>query len=156
MKINLVAVGERMPAWVEAGVQEYRKRLPGDFSLQVRPVPLARRGKNYNVDLCIKKEASSLLSQIGQDDYVVALEISGKSLDTKALANRIDRLRQEGRDLSLLVGGPDGLGKECIQRSNDLWSLSALTLPHGLVRIVVAEQLYRAWSLLQGHPYHRD
>lgn len=151
-----MAVGERMPAWVDIGVQEYLKRLPRDWILQIRPVPLAHRGKNYNVEQCIRKEAEALLGQLGRDDYVVALDIKGKSLDTRGLADKLLWLREQGRDVSLLVGGPDGLGTACLERANEQWSLSALTLPHALVRVIVVEQLYRAWSLIQGHPYHRE
>ena len=156
MKVNLLAVGSRMPAWVNDAVDEYSRRLPGDFRLEVREVPLARRGKSVNIEQCVRKEAQGLLARIGRDDFVVALEVRGKALDTTTLARRIGRIRDEGRDLSLLVGGPDGLGQDCLDRADEQWSLSALTLPHPLVRIVVAEQVYRVWSLLNQHPYHRE
>ena len=156
MKIRLLAVGERMPAWVDAGFAEYCKRLPPDFSLQLQSVPLAQRGKNSNIEQCVKKESEALLQQLGRNDFIVALEVGGKALNTRSLADRLGRIRDAGQHLSLLVGGPDGLGPECRQRAHEQWSLSPLTLPHTLVRIVVAEQIYRAWTLLQGHPYHRD
>ena len=156
MKFNLIAVGERMPAWVETGFQEYRKRLPAEFELRLLAVAAAKRGKNHNIDQCIQKEGQSLLARVGRDDHVIALEVGGKVLDTRALAARLEYLRQEGRDVALLVGGPDGLAPACRDRAVEQWSLSALTLPHPLVRLVVAEQFYRAWSLLSGHPYHRD
>ena len=155
MKINLLSVGTRMPAWVEAGVAEYSKRLPQDFSFSVTEVPLGMRSKGGDVAQAIRKESEALLSRVRAQDYVVALEVGGKVLNTEALAQRLDAIRMEGRHLALLVGGPDGLGAPCLERAKEKWSLSALTLPHPLVRILVAEQVYRAWSVLNAHPYHR-
>ncbi len=155
MKINLICVGNRMPAWVETGFADYSKRLPAEFSLSVIEVPLAKRGKGMDVEQAIRKESDALLSRIKPQDFVVALEVEGRSLSTEALATRLDAIRHEGRQLALLVGGPDGLGEACLQRANEKWSLSALTLPHPLVRILLAEQVYRAWSILNAHPYHR-
>ncbi|MFM1897115.1 MAG: rRNA ((1915)-N(3))-methyltransferase RlmH [Pseudomonadota bacterium] len=156
MKLNLVAVGNKMPTWVDLAVNEYGRRLPPDFALVVKTVPLAKRSKTSNIDQCVRKEAEALLARLGRDDVVVALEVKGRVLDTESLARRINAIREQGRDLSLLVGGPDGLGEACLARASEQWSLSALTLPHPLVRILVAEQLYRVWSLLNQHPYHRD
>jgi 23S rRNA (pseudouridine1915-N3)-methyltransferase len=155
MKITLLSVGGRMPGWVDAGVAEYSKRLPAEFSLQLSDVPLGRRGKGLDVEQAVRKEAEALLARVRPQDHVVALEVSGLRVSTEALAQRLDAIRRDGRNLVLLVGGPDGLGEACLQRADEKWSLSALTLPHPLVRIVVAEQIYRAWTLLNGHPYHR-
>lgn len=155
MKINLVCVGTKMPAWVEAGFSEYSKRLPADFALSVTEVPLGKRGKSGDVKQAIKKETDAVLAKIREADHVVALEVTGKRLSTEALAQRVDDIRMDGKNIALLVGGPDGLGQECRDRANEQWSLSALTLPHPLVRIVLAEQIYRAWSILNAHPYHR-
>ena len=156
MKFRLIAVGTRMPGWVEAGVLEYSKRLPSDYQLIVKEIPLAKRGKSYNVDQCVNKEAVAILAQTKKDDHVVAMEVTGKSFTTSELAGRIGQLRGQGRNICLLVGGPDGLGRACLDRADEKWSLSALTMPHPLVRIILAEQLYRAWSLLSRHPYHRE
>jgi len=155
MKISLLSVGTRMPAWVNEGVQEYSKRLPPDFQLQCVEIPMPRRGKNVDVDRARRHEADDLLSRIPRDDVVIAMEVGGKSLSTERLAGRLDTIRLEGRNVSLLVGGPDGLDGVCLERADEQWSLSALTLPHPLVRIVIAEQIYRAWTVLNGHPYHR-
>lgn len=155
MKINLVCVGTKMPAWVEAGFSEYSKRLPADFALSVTEVPLGKRGKSGDIKQAIKKETDAVLAKIREADHVVALEVTGKRLSTEALAQRVDDIRMDGKNIALLVGGPDGLGQECRDRANEQWSLSALTLPHPLVRIVLAEQIYRAWSILNAHPYHR-
>lgn len=155
MKINLISVGTRMPGWVEDGVQEYARRLPADFSFQCLEVPLGRRSRGGDVTQAMKQEAGALLARIGPRDHVVALDVRGRSLTTEEMAARVGRVRDDGRHLSLLVGGPDGLADNCLQRADERWSLSALTLPHPLVRIVVAEQMYRVWSVLAGHPYHR-
>ena len=155
MKINLISVGTRMPAWVESGVTEYAKRLPSDFAFSVTEVPLAKRGKSIDIEQAIRKESDALLSRVRPQDYVVAMEVEGKALSTEGMAARIDAIRMEGRNIALLVGGPDGLGASCLARANEKWSLSALTMPHPLVRILIAEQVYRAWSILNAHPYHR-
>lgn len=155
MKITLLAVGSRMNDWVVSGVDEYGKRLRGVVEFKLVEVPLARRGKSANIDQLVRKEGEALLDRIPTGDFVVALEVGGRVLDTGGFASRLEILRDSSRDLSLLVGGPDGLAAVCRQRADEAWSLSALTLPHPLVRIIVAEQVYRAFSLLQGHPYHR-
>lgn len=155
MKINLLSIGTRMPRWVDDGVAEYSKRLPADFHFSVTEVPMAKRGKSIDISQAIKKESDALLSRVRAQDYVVAMEVGGKALSTEALASRIDAIRMQGQNIALLVGGPDGLGEACTQRADEQWSLSALTLPHPLVRILLAEQVYRAWSVLNSHPYHR-
>ena len=155
MKFTLVSVGSKMPAWVEAGVAEYRKRLPRDFSLQIIEIPLAQRGKTTNVQQAMVREGEAILKAVADGDYVIALDVAGRSFSTEELAVRVGTLRDEGRNVSLLVGGPDGLAAGCLQRADLRWSLSGLTFPHPVVRIIVAEQLYRVWSILQHHPYHR-
>ena len=156
MKIKVISVGTKMPDWVGAGIEEYTKRLPGNFSLQFIEVPLVRRGKGQDIKQAIKKESTALIDRLNGKEYVITLEIRGKTMDTLALAKRVESIRLEGRDISLLVGGPDGLGKDCQRLANESWSLSALTLPHPLVRVVLAEQIYRVWSILNNHPYHRQ
>lgn len=155
MKINLISVGTRMPDWVQQGVQEYSRRLPADFVFQCIEVPLGKRSKNADPQQAMKQEGEALLSRLGNRDHVVALDVRGRVLSTEAMATRVGAVRDDGRHLSLLVGGPDGLSQACLDRADERWSLSALTLPHPLVRIVIAEQIYRVWSVLAGHPYHR-
>ncbi len=155
MKFTLVSVGSKMPAWVEAGVAEYRKRLPRDFALQIVEIPLAPRSKTTNVQQAMAREGEAILKAVGAGDYVIALDVTGRSFSTEEMASRIGTLRDEARSVALLVGGPDGLAHECLQRADLRWSLSGLTFPHPVVRIIVAEQLYRVWSILQNHPYHR-
>nr|WP_300308010.1 23S rRNA (pseudouridine(1915)-N(3))-methyltransferase RlmH [Halomonas sp.] len=155
MKIRLLAVGTRMPAWVSDGVEEYRKRLPRDFSLEIEEIAPGHRGKNADVARAIAQEAERIEARLKGDEHIVALEVLGKAWTTERLAQEADAWRMEGRDVVLLVGGPDGLSSELSARAHQRWSLSPLTLPHPVVRIVLAEQLYRAWTLMVGHPYHR-
>lgn len=136
-------------------MREYARRLPADFNFQCVEVPLGRRGRGGDVTLAMKQESDALLARLEARDYVVALDVRGKMLSTEQMATRIGRIRDDSRNISLLVGGPDGLAPPCLERADERWSLSALTLPHPLVRIVVAEQIYRVWSVLVGHPYHR-
>jgi 23S rRNA (pseudouridine1915-N3)-methyltransferase len=145
MKCRLIAAGTRLPAWVNAGFEEYRKRLRKPVSLELHEIPVSNAAK----------EGAAMLAALGRDDYVVALAIPGRSMDTVALSAWLERRLPEGRTLALLIGGPDGLDGACLQRADLQWSLSPLTLPHAMVRIIVAEQLYRAISLQAGHPYHR-
>jgi 23S rRNA (pseudouridine1915-N3)-methyltransferase len=160
MKINLVCVGTRMPSWVEEAVSEYRKRLPRDFELLVTEIPLARRAKGMDspkaVLQAMQKEGEDCLKALAPGDFLVALDVRGRSLSTEGMAAEIGKIRDQGFNLALLVGGPDGLAPACLEAARATWSLSALTFPHPLVRIILAEQLYRVWSLLAGHPYHRS
>lgn len=144
-----------MPKWVEQGYQEYAKRLPREFSLELIEIAPGNRGKNADIERAIRKEGEQMLSKIGSSDHVVALEVLGKAWSTEQLATEAEKWQMSGRDVCLLVGGPEGLAPECRQRADQQWSLSPLTLPHPMVRILLAEQVYRAWSVIQGHPYHR-
>ena len=155
MRISLLAIGTRMPAWVEEAVAEYRKRLPPELTLDLRELPMAKRGKNPDVPRLIEKEADTLLAAIPDGDQVIALDVQGRTLSTEALSGKLDGWLMEGRNVSFLVGGPDGLSPRCLQRADQRWSLSELTLPHPLVRVLMAEQIYRAWTILTNHPYHR-
>jgi 23S rRNA (pseudouridine1915-N3)-methyltransferase len=155
MKLSIIAVGTRMPDWVQAGYEEYARRLPRDCALELRELPLAQRGKNADIPRAIEKESDVMLAAIPLGDRVIALDVPGKIQNTTAIADAMKRWQQDGHNISFLIGGPDGLGKTCLARANESWSLSALTLPHPLVRIVLAEQIYRAWSILNNHPYHR-
>jgi 23S rRNA (pseudouridine1915-N3)-methyltransferase len=155
MRVSLIAVGTRMPAWVEAGVSEYRKRLPPELQLDIREIALAKRGKNADIARAMQQEGSAMLAAIAPRDVVIALDVQGKHISTEQLATRLAQWQLSGDNFSLLVGGPDGLAPECLERARERWSLSALTLPHPLVRVLIAEQLYRAWSINNNHPYHR-
>jgi len=156
VKVKILSVGTKMPAWVQEGIAEYQKRLVADLDFSLIEIPMAKRTKNSNSDQCRTKESDALLASIRSGDYVVALDVSGKSFSTEDLAGKIVDFRQQGENLSLLIGGPDGLGAECLTRASERWSLSALTFPHPLARVVITEQFYRAISIIKGHPYHRS
>jgi len=155
MRVSLIAVGTRMPDWVEAGVAEYRKRLPPEIDFEIREIALAKRGKNTDITRAIAQEGEAMLNAIAPRDQVVALDVKGKSHSTEQFAALLAEWQMSGDNISLLVGGPDGLAPSCLARAQTRWSLSALTLPHPLVRVLVAEQLYRAWTINNNHPYHR-
>ncbi|ACL73353.1 23S rRNA (pseudouridine(1915)-N(3))-methyltransferase RlmH [Thioalkalivibrio sulfidiphilus] len=156
MRIHLIAVGERMPAWVNAAYAEYANRLPAECSLNLKEIPAVKRGKNADLARIAETEGARMLEAIPKDCLVVALDEKGRSFSTAELSRRLDDWMHSGRDLALLVGGPEGLTDACRARADLVWSLSPLTFPHPLVRVILAEQVYRAWSLLRGHPYHRE
>lgn len=144
-----------MPGWVQQGYEEYAKRLPKDCELVLKEIPLRNRGKNCDLARIIKEEGERMSLAIPSGAYTVALDICGKSRSTPELAQALRRWLDSGKPVALLVGGPEGLADSAKAQAAESWSLSALTFPHPLVRIIVAEQIYRAWSLLQNHPYHR-
>ena len=144
-----------MPAWVTTGYQEYAKRLPAHMQLQLQELPPGFRGASADAARAIQKEGQAMLAAIGHDERVVALDVKGKPWSTEQLAQQCADWQMDGRNVSLLVGGPNGLAQECLHRAEQKWSLSPLTLPHPLVRVLLAEQLYRAWSILNHHPYHK-
>lgn len=155
MKLRLICVGQKMPDWVSAGYNDYARRMPPELPLELTEIAMAHRGKNPDIPRLMQRESDAILSAVGARDRVVALEVGGKPWSTEKLASLLEGWQQEGQDVCFLVGGPDGLADACRQRADQQWSLSSLTLPHPLVRIVLAEQLYRAWSITRNHPYHR-
>jgi len=155
MQIQLLCVGNRMPAWVSEGYAEYAKRMPRECELKLKEIAPGQRGKNADIARAMAEEGQKMQAAISPADWVVALDLSGKEWSTPQLAQSLSRWLAEGRNVSLLVGGPDGLAPPCLARADERWRLSALTFPHPLVRIILAEQLYRAWSILHNHPYHR-
>lgn len=152
MRISLIAIGRSMPDWIEQGWSEYARRLPPQIDLELVEVapPAGRRGASSSLH-----EGRSLLQRLPKDATTVALDGEGETWSTRALAGRLEQWMMQGRPVALLVGGADGHSDEVRSRSSALWSLGRLTFPHMLVRVIVAEQLYRAWTLLSGHPYHR-
>jgi len=155
MRIKLIAVGTKMPGWVNEGFKEYQKRLTQDIVLELHEIPAGKRGKNADVQRITNKEGEQMLAAIGNNDHVIALDVLGKRHTTEKMAGRLQYLLPQGQHVSILIGGPEGLSKDCLQRADEKWSLSDLTLPHPLVRVMLAEQLYRCWSVIKGHPYHR-
>lgn len=156
MRLHLIAIGPRQPAWVSAAFLDYARRLPAECRLEVTELPLGPRSKEQDAGRALNAEAQRMERTIRPDDWVVALDERGQSWTSRVLAARLEAWMASGRDVALLMGGPDGLAPACKMRAHEQWSLSPLTLPHGLARVVMAEALYRAHSLLRGHPYHRD
>ncbi|MFO1432162.1 MAG: 23S rRNA (pseudouridine(1915)-N(3))-methyltransferase RlmH [Candidatus Competibacteraceae bacterium] len=155
MRMCLLAVGTRMPAWVKAGFDEYAVRFPRECPLQLLEIPAGKRSKPGLLERLVREEGARILAAAPKGARLIALDAGGRQWNTEQLAFELAHWRQEGRDLAFMIGGPDGLDSVCRARAELTWSLSRLTLPHPLVRIIVAEQLYRALSLLQQHPYHR-
>ena len=156
MRLNIVAIGQRMPAWVSEAWSEYARRLTRSVTLELREVPAIKRIRNADIESIREREGLALLAATPSSTRVYALDEKGKQWSTLQLAERMRDWMREGGDVSFLVGGPDGLSGECLKKASGLWSLSRLTLPHPLVRVVLAEQLYRAWTVTQNHPYHRE
>jgi len=155
MNIHLVAVGDKMPAWVQQGYQDYAKRLPRECRLRLVEIPPGKRGRNADIARAMRDEGQRMLAAIPRNTWVIALEVDGQTWSTAQLAQQLDNWLAGGQDIALLVGGPEGLAAEARAAAQQAWSLSPLTLPHPLVRILLSEQIYRAWSVLQNHPYHR-
>ena len=153
MRVRLVAAGTRLPDWMNAGYAEYARRLPPETPLELREIDV-QRGRGGG-ERAIRDEGEKMLALVAPSHYVVALDVTGRTLDTPALAKWWQKRLQDGRDLAFLIGGPEGLAPDCLARADERLSLSALTLPHGLARVVLAEAVYRAISLTKGHPYHR-
>lgn len=156
MRARVISVGERMPAWVANGFAEYAKRLSRDLPLELVEIPLGNRGKSRDPVRAKADEGNAVMASIGNDIHVVALDGRGTTWSSEQLAQNLATWRMQGRDLAILIGGPDGHSAEVIARANQRWSLGPLTLPHMLVRLIVIEQLYRASTILAGHPYHRS
>jgi 23S rRNA (pseudouridine1915-N3)-methyltransferase len=155
MKAVLVAVGERAPDWVAQGFAEYQKRLSHWLPFSLQEIAPGLRGKGRDAARATADEGARVLASLPKQAWVVALDGRGKQLSSEQLAERLEAWRQQGRDLAFLIGGPEGHAPEVLAAAHERWSLGALTLPHMLVRLVVAEQLYRAASQLANHPYHR-
>ncbi len=144
-----------MPGWVTEGYNEYARRLPREHTPRLVELPLANRSKAVNVDRIKAREGTQIMAALSKGAHVVALDVGGKSLSTRALADKLQAWQMRGTDIDLVIGGPDGLSSECKDRADELLSLSALTLPHPLVRLVIIEQIYRAWTIVRNHPYHK-
>lgn len=155
MKARLVAVGEKAPGWVAEGFAEYQKRLSHWLPLELAEVAPGLRGKGRDAARAMADEGGRVLAALPRGAWVVALDGRGRAHSSEQLAQRLEVWRQQGRDLAFLIGGPEGHAPEVMAAAHESWSLGPLTLPHMLVRLVLAEQLYRAASLLANHPYHR-
>jgi 23S rRNA (pseudouridine1915-N3)-methyltransferase len=157
MRLRLIAIGTRMPDWVDAAFNDYWRRMRGLWKLELIELPTAsRRQCGGAAQAAMTAEAQRILSLLAPRDFVVALDERGSERTTVELSHWLEQRRASGQDLAFIIGGPDGLAEEVLARGDFRWSLSRLTLPHGLVRVVLAEQIYRAATLLAGHPYHRE
>lgn len=156
MQIHFIVIGQKMPQWVEQGYQEYAKRLPKSCSLNLIELAMAPRGKTSSVAQNKQLEAKRIEAAIPKGARLVILDEKGQQPTTLKLAAQLEDWLAGGQDIALVVGGPDGLDQSLKDRAQWKWSLSNLTLPHPLVRVLVAEQIYRAWSVTQNHPYHRE
>ena len=155
MRARLIAVGERMPGWVAEGFADYRKRLAHELPLELIELKPGPRGKGRDDVRAIHEEGTAMLAALPRDCHAVALDGHGKPWSSEELAEQLQRWRMAGRDLAFLIGGPDGHAPAVLARVEQRWSLGPLTLPHMLVRLLLAEQLYRATTIVAGHPYHR-
>ena len=155
MNIYLIAVGTKMPEWVNQGYQEYAHRLPAKCSLILKEITAEKRMKNSNIDAITNKDCEKIKAAIPNNCRIVALDVKGQSWSTEKLATRMEDWMMSGQDVAMIIGGPDGLSRELLQMAQEKWSLSALTFPHPLVRVVLAEQIYRAFTVTENHPYHR-
>jgi len=144
-----------MPDWVTEGFEEYAKRMPPECRLNLVEIPALKRSKNQDLEAIKAREGELILNALSKNDYVVALDASGRQFETEGLAAELKRWMGLGANVSLLIGGPEGLSQACLEKAQCHLSLSKMTFPHPLVRVIIAEQLYRAFSILKGHPYHR-
>lgn len=155
MKVHIVAVGSRMPEWVVRGYEEYASRLPPNCRLNLIEVPAGRRGKGADLRAVADAEGLALRRALPVTRPVIALERTGRALGSEDIASSLREWMRDGDDVAFAIGGPEGLSPDFVAKASAVWSLSALTFPHGLVRILVAEQIYRAWSLVGNLKYHR-
>jgi 23S rRNA (pseudouridine1915-N3)-methyltransferase len=155
VRIHLLAVGTRMPSWVNEAVAEYARRMPPHCRLELVEISAVKRGKSADTARILEEEGRRLQQAVPRGARVIALDREGRAPDTRGIADAMEDWLADGRDVCLLIGGPEGLDPEVMRRADETWSLSRLTLAHPLTRVVVAEQLYRAWSILNNLPYHR-
>ena len=156
MHIRLLAVGDRQPSWVDDAFGIYTERFPREWKFRLDTIATVRRNKNDKSRQAMEAEGELITAKLNQTEQVVLLDERGEQLTSKSLASKLSDWQSDGRDLCFVIGGPDGVSDSVRQRADMMWSLSQLTLPHGMARALLSEQLYRAWSLQTGHPYHRD
>jgi len=155
LKLRILSIGHKMPGWIEEGCKEYLKRMPRELFVEIVEIRPDKRASGRNSDQVQEAEGRRILEAAGRD-ILIALDEHGQEVTTLQLADRMQKWLGDGRDVSLVIGGADGLHPGVKARADWLWSLSKLTLPHAMVRVLLAEQLYRAWSVLSNHPYHRE
>ena len=155
MQLVIAAVGHKMPAWIETGFTEYAKRMPPDCRVVLKEIKPVDRSGSRSAETVMAMERERIVAVIPKGSRVVALDEHGRDLTTMQLAKNLTQWQQGGTDVTFVIGGADGLDAQFKQQADMLLRISSLTLPHGMVRVLLAEQLYRAWSITQNHPYHR-
>lgn len=155
MRIRLLTITHKSPAWIKEGYNEYAKRLPHTCGLELIEIPAEKRTSHADIKRLTEKEGDKILAMVKPGHFIIALDLSGKLWSTIQLSTQLADWLQNGVNVDLLIGGPDGLSQKCLEKANQRWCLSPLTFPHFIVRLIVAEQIYRAYSILQQHPYHR-
>lgn len=155
MHIHIISIGNKMPGWVSEAYNEYAKRMPSECQLNLIELPPAQRSKTTDLKRAIADEGTRMLKAVPKGADMIALDVTGRAHSTESLATELENWLSSGNDIALLIGGADGLSRECLDKARSKWSLSKLTFPHPLVRVILSEQLYRAWSLMRNHPYHR-
>lgn len=155
MQLHIIAVGKKMPSWVTTAFQEYQKRFPRDFAVQLTEIA-QEKSNNQNEIVLMEREGKRMLSAIPKPSYSIALDVKGSLWNTTQLSEKLERWQTLTPTVNFFIGGPEGLSQSCLAIADERWSLSPLTFPHPMVRILLIEQLYRAWSLLNHHPYHRE
>lgn len=152
---KIITVAQKMPDWVTQAFNEYHKRFNKDLKCQLIEIPIKKRGQNISIEKCLSEEAHLIEASLNPGSKTFALDVKGKSYTSEALAESIEKVWQQTSQINFIIGGPDGLDESILKKADIRWSLSPLTLPHGLVRIVLIEQLYRSYCILKNHPYHR-
>ncbi len=155
MKIKLITVGQKPPQWASDACDIYQKRIQSPWQLTLCQVPLAKRGKNTSKNQAMQQEALTIQPHLEKQDWIIVLDAKGRSLSTEQWADQLLQWQRDYQKIALVIGGPDGLDPQIIQQAHYKLSLSAMTLPHPMAKVVLLEQLYRAQALNKGHPYHK-
>ncbi|MBL4622690.1 MAG: 23S rRNA (pseudouridine(1915)-N(3))-methyltransferase RlmH [Immundisolibacteraceae bacterium] len=155
MQLEIVAVGKKMPGWVDVAFADYQRRFPRNLPVKLQALEASRRTATVNQERGRQVESEQLIAAVASGSRIICLDQGGKSWSTAQVSSQLADWMQDGRSVSLLIGGADGMTEQCLQQADQCWSLSPLTLPHPMVRVILIEQLYRGWSMLQNMPYHR-
>ena len=155
LKITILSVGEKMPSWVNESTQSYLQRIRGNTSVSLLEISAKKRGKNADISRVLQQEGEAILKQLSNDTHLVCLDRLGKAYDSHGVAAKITDWQQQGQPVAFAIGGPEGLDPAVMQRANETWTMSKMTFTHHVARVMLAEQLYRAWSITEGLPYHR-
>ena len=155
LKIKLITVGDKMPAWVRDGTDSYLRRIHSNTAIELVQISAKKRGKHADIKRVLQAEGEAILKQTTGDTRLICMDRKGKALDSRSLATKITEWQQQGQRISLVIGGPEGIDSAVLARADEKWTMSAMTFSHHVARVMLAEQLYRAWSITQGLPYHR-